>query len=133
MDAEDLRIAHEALRTFREGMATGAWKPFIALLAPSFTMRVPVGELRGRDATRDEAIHHFGALRLGRVRLNLSDPGRTCVGDRTVTFELDVAGTLYGAPYANRLVLSFDVEAAQLTSMREYFGEINRHMLEELP
>jgi hypothetical protein len=133
MNAEDLTIAHEALRTFREGMATGSWKPFIGLLAPSFTMQVPVGELRGRDATREDAIHHFAALRLGRVRLNLSEPSRTCVGDGTVTFELDVAGTLYGAPYANRLVLSFDVAGAQVTAMREYFGEISRPMLEALP
>jgi ketosteroid isomerase-like protein len=133
MDIQDLAVAREAMRTFRDGMASGAWKPFIAMLAPGFTMRVPVGELRGRVATREEAIHHFAALRLGGVRMRLSEAERTCVGESTVTFEVSVEGMLYGAPYINRLVFSLDIEDGKVTALREYFGELNRRMLAELP
>ena len=131
MDQSDIEAAHEALRHFRAGWATGAWKPFIEMLAPEFIQRVPIGELRGRDAGRDETVHHFGVLRLSGVRLQLGEPTRTAAGGGTVFFEVEVHGQMYGRPYDNRLALSFDVAGGKLTAMREYFGELDLEILRE--
>jgi ketosteroid isomerase-like protein len=131
MEPEILTTARDALGRFRAGWATGAWKPFIELLAPGFTMRVPIGELRGRVASRDEAVQHFHLLRLAGVRLVVGEPTRTALGDSTVTFELEVSGSLYQRPYRNRLALSLDVEGGKITSLREYFGDLDPDILRE--
>ena len=124
-----LQTAALAMRHYRAGWATGGWKPFIELLAPSFEQRVPIGELRGRVSKRDEAVHHLQALRLSGLRLELGEPFRVCAGDRTATFELEVSGSLYDLPYHNRIVISLDVEGGLVTAMREYFGELDPEIL----
>jgi ketosteroid isomerase-like protein len=122
-------LAREAMDRFRQGMATGSWKPFIELLAPDFTMRVPVGELRGHNAGREEAVQHFSKLRLMRVRLSLGEPTTETTDGRTTIFELEVTGTLYGRPYRNHLAFAFDVEGGKVRAMREYFGDLDSEIV----
>jgi ketosteroid isomerase-like protein len=131
MEAEILAIAREGLERFRAGWSAGRWKPFIELLSADFTMRVPIGELRGRVATRAEAAHHFQLLRLAGIRLAIGEPTRTAVGGGTVVYELEVSGSLYQRPYRNRLVLSLDVAGGRITALREYFGELDPEILRE--
>lgn len=128
---DDLEIAKDALAKFRHGWESGEWKPFVDLLAPGFTQRVPIGELRGREVGYDETKRHFRALRLMGLRLALGEPTRTTSGAGTVVFEVPVSGQLYGKPYQNRLVLSFDVADGKLTAMREYFGDLDPEILRE--
>jgi ketosteroid isomerase-like protein len=126
---ENRPLARDAMEKFRHGMATGSWKPFIELLAPDFTMRVPVGELRGQDASREEAIQHFSKLRLMGVRLSLGEPTTATTDGRTTVFELEVTGTLYGRPYKNHLAFAFDVEGGKVRAMREYFGDLDTEIV----
>lgn len=129
MTPAEVAVARAALDRFRVGWATGSRRPFLELLAEGFCMRVPIGALRGRTVGREEAAHHFQALRLARVRLALGEPTTVAVGERSVLFELEVSGTLYDLPYRNRLAFAFDVEGERVTGLREYFGELDRSLL----
>ena len=128
--AEALSVAQLALEGFRAGWATGSWSAFLALLAEDYTQRVPLGEVRGRELSKREAVRHYRAMTLLGVRLQLGEPFRTAASDTGATFELEVSGELYGLPYRNRLALSFDVAAGRITALREYFGELDKDLLE---
>ena len=127
--AEPLRTGLLALQRYRAGWSTGSWAPFVELLSPGFTLCAPIGDLRGRAATRAEVVSHFKAMRLLGVRLQLGEPLRVASSDRNVTFELEVTGALYGLPYRNTIAISLDVEAGLVTALREYFGELDREIL----
>jgi ketosteroid isomerase-like protein len=126
---EPLRTCLEGLQRFREGWATGAWRPFLDLLAPSFVQRVPIGPLRGKDAGLEEARRHFRSLTMLGARLHLGEPSRVSVSERGAVFELEVTGELYGLPYRNHLALSLDVADGRITGMREYFGDLDPDIL----
>jgi ketosteroid isomerase-like protein len=126
---EALRIGRIGLQRFREGWATGAWRPFLELLAPSFVQRAPIGPLRGKDVGLDEARRHFRSLTLLGARLQLGEPFRVAASESGATFELEVTGELYGLPYRNRLALSFDVADGRITGLREYFGDLDPAIL----
>jgi ketosteroid isomerase-like protein len=126
---EALRICLIGLQRFREGWATGQWRPFLELLAPSFLQRVPIGPLRGREVGLEEARKHFRSLTLLGARLQLGEPFRVAASGSGATFELEVTGELYGLPYRNRLALSFDVADGRITGLREYFGDLDPAIL----
>lgn len=128
---EALRICSIGLQRFREGWATGAWRPFLDLLAPCFVQRVPIGPLRGREVGLDEARKHFRSLTLLGARLTLGEPSRVAVSESGAVFELEVKGELYGLPYRNHLALSLDVRGGRITAMREYFGDLDPAVLEK--
>jgi ketosteroid isomerase-like protein len=126
---EPLHICLLGLDRFRQGWATGAWRPFLDLLAPSFVQRVPIGPLRGKDVGLDEARKHFRSLTLLGARLHFGEPSRVSVSASGAVFELEVSGELYGLPYRNHLALSLDVEDGRITAMREYFGDLDPGIL----
>jgi ketosteroid isomerase-like protein len=126
---EALRVCLIGLQRFRDGWATGQWRPFLELLAPSFVQRVPIGPLRGRDVGLEEARRHFRSLTLLGARLQLAEPFRVAASEAGATFELEVSGELYGLPYQNRLALSFDVAEGRITRLREYFGDLDPAIL----
>ena len=120
--ADTLAVAHAAFTQFSHGLATGDWEPFLAMVTDDFAFFFPMGEYQGAHTGRDTARAFFAYVR------SAFPDGLTVMLDRvmsnanTVVFEFRDEGVFRGAPYRNRVAVSFDVRDGRIAQYREYFG-----------
>ena len=117
-----LAVAHTAFEHFSDGLKSGRWEPFLAMLTDDFSFFFPVGQFKGAHQGKDEAREFFAYVH------SVFPGGLTVLLDRvmsnatTVVFEFRDEGEMRGAPYRNRVAVSFDVRDNQIAGYREYFG-----------
>ena len=117
-----LVVAHTAFGHFSHGLATGAWEPFLSMLADDFTFYFPVGQYHGAHTGMAKAREFFAYVHSvfpGGLAVTLD---RVMSNETTVVFEFRDEGEMRGAPYRNRVAVSFDVRGEQIAGYREYFG-----------
>ena len=81
-----------------------------------------MGEYKGAHCGRDKARAFFAYVRAafpGGLTVMLD---RVMSNATTVVFEFRDEGELRGAPYRNRVAVSFDVRDGCIAGYREYFG-----------
>jgi len=121
-NADTLAVAHAAFGHFTHGLATGDWEPFLAMVTDDFSFFFPMGEYQGAHTGRDKARAFFAYVR------SAFPDGLTVTLDRvmsnanTVVFEFRDEGVFRGAPYRNRVAVSFDIRGGRIAQYREYFG-----------
>jgi ketosteroid isomerase-like protein len=122
-EGEPLTTARRALEAFSNGYRTGAWEPFLELLAPDLEFWLPVAPYEERNSGRD-ALAAFLRTMTGEngARFDIHEPIRTTVAGDTVVFECPEDGDIGGSPVTNRLAVSFDVRDGLVQGMREYLG-----------
>jgi len=117
------RIARQGFEHFRQGLATGEWDAFLAMLSDDFTFRFPVGDWRGVHTGKDKAREFFQYVRKvypdGLTVTNVQSVG---ISEHTVLFEFQDEGMLRGEPYNGHVVIAFDSDGEKITHYREYFG-----------
>lgn len=116
-------VARQAFEHLKEGLATGRWDPFFAMLADDFTFWFPSGKYLGLHrgkATAMEFFRYVSASFPGGIRV--VEVLRETGSGQTFVFEFRDEGMLRGEPYKNRVALSLDVCGDKICGYREYFG-----------
>lgn len=121
--AQTLAVGNRALEHFKVGLATGAWEPFFAMLAEDFTLYFPHGKFQGLNTgkARGEAFFRYVTEAFGGC-LTITEVLRVAANETTFIFEFRNEGQLRGAPYKNRVTISWDIRGEQIVAAREYFG-----------
>ena len=117
-----LSTAHTAFGHFAHGLSTGTWDPFLDMVTDDFTFFFPIGQFQGANHGREKAREFFTFVRAtfpGGLTVTLD---RVTSNDTTVVFEFRDEGEMRGAPYRNRVAVSFDVRGDRIPAYREYFG-----------
>jgi ketosteroid isomerase-like protein len=117
-----LDTAQRAFGHFSHGLKTGEWDAFLDMLTDDFTFYFPVGQFQGAHTGRERAREFFSYVHSvfpGGLTVMLD---RVMSNDTTVVFEFRDEGEMRGAPYRNRVAVSFDVRGEQIAAYREYFG-----------
>ena len=116
-------VADKAFDGLKQGLATGKWEAFFALLADDFTFWFPTGKYLGQHQGKAQAVEFFqyvssafpGGIHVVEV-IRQSGSGNTFV------YEFRDEGLLRGEPYKNRVAISLDVCGTKICGYREYFG-----------
>lgn len=123
---DPLETAHQAFQQFSQGLATGDWDGFLAMLSDDFWFWFPVGPFQGRNVGKARAAEFFRYVsQLFEAGLSLTVE-RMTASDTTVVFEARSQGQIAGQPYQNQVAISFDVRQGQICAYREYLGVILR-------
>ncbi|WP_344502263.1 nuclear transport factor 2 family protein [Dactylosporangium maewongense] len=102
------------------GAATGDWSRLIGMLDPAVTFHVPVEGFAGVRHGAEDAVRFFDWLAAS-VRADLVVQA-VLAGESGVAFEVRVAGTMRGEPFAQRLCLIFELHDGRVTGFREYLA-----------
>jgi len=121
-NADTLAVAHAAFSQFTHGLATGDWEPFLAMVTDDFSFFFPMGEYQGAHMGRDKARAFFAYVRSAFPEGLTVTLDRVMSNANTVVFEFRDEGVLRGAPYRNRVAVSFDIRDGRIAQYREYFG-----------
>ena len=119
MDVE-LRVAHDAMRRWITGAATGDWSELIDVIDPDVTFHVPVAGFEGIQHGIDAARRFFDRI-AATIRADLTVDAAFAAGSRA-GFEVAVVGTLEGEPFRQRLCLVFDIRDGLVSGFREYLA-----------
>jgi ketosteroid isomerase-like protein len=117
-----LAVAHRAFDHFSHGLQSGEWEPFLSMVSDDFHFFFPVGQYRGAHVGREKAREFFAYVHSvfpGGLTVMLD---RVTANESTVVFEFRDEGEMRGAPYRNRVAVSFDVRGDRIAGYREYFG-----------
>jgi ketosteroid isomerase-like protein len=118
-----LNIAHQAFEHFTHGLATGEWQAFLDMLTDDFNFWFPMGKFHGLNEGKERAKEFFQYVSEAfSPGITLTSIDRVTSNEKTVVFEFRDEGLLFGQPYKNRVVVSFDVRGDKICSYREYFG-----------
>lgn len=117
-----LTIAREAFKHFSQGLATGEWEPFLAMLTDDFSFWFPVGEFHGLNQGKERARQFFQYASEAYSEGLTVTLDRVTSNENTVVFEFRDEGPMWGQPYKNRVAVSFDVREDKICFYREYFG-----------
>lgn len=121
-EQQTLAVGKKAFGYFTQGLETGEWEPFLAMLTDDFSFWFPVSKFHGLNQGKERAREFFEY-----VASAYSD-GLTVMLDRvmsnetTVVFEFRDEGLMWGNDYKNRVAVSFDVRGDKICFYREYFG-----------
>ena len=121
-ESEILTTAHNAFEKFSQGLATGEWQPFLAMLTDDFSFWFPVGKYQGLNVGKAKAEEFFQSVSTvfpGGLELTLE---RCTNSETTVVFEVRSQGNMLGHPYINQAAISFDIRGNQVCAYREYLG-----------
>lgn len=117
------QVGRQAFEHFRHGLATGEWDNFLEMLTDDFTLVFPKGKFAGVHHGKDKASEFYGFVRKAYPEgLFITNVQTVAVGDKTVMFEFQDHGTLFGQPYEGRVVIALDVRDEKICAYREYFG-----------
>ncbi|WP_242041841.1 nuclear transport factor 2 family protein [Alkalinema sp. FACHB-956] len=121
-----IAVAEMAFQQFSQGLATGEWQGFLAMLTEDFTFWFPIGAFQGENVGKARAAEFFQLVS------QVFSPGLTLTIERmtyrttpdgaTVVFEVRSTGSMLGHPYSNQAAISFDVRGQQICGYREYLG-----------
>ena len=115
-------VARTAFAHFTHGLASGVWEPFLEMLTDDFVFFFPVGPFKGAHVGREKAREFFAYVRATFPNGLTVSLDRVMSNDSSVVFEFRDEGELRGAPYRNRVAVSFDVRDQRISAYREYFG-----------
>jgi ketosteroid isomerase-like protein len=120
-------VASKAFEQFRQGLATGNWEPFLALLTEDFTFFFPTGKWQGLHRGKAEAREFFTYVAsIFPEGIRVVSVERVSVHETGAVFEFKDEGSLVLAgetrDYKNRVAVSFDVRGDKVAGYREYFG-----------
>ena len=124
--AHTRQVAETAFHAFAQGLATGAWEPFLALLRDDFQFWFPAGPFKGWHQGRDTARAFLTQVSLKFPEGLHLDCQQVTSNATTVVFEVRSHGTVQGQPYENQAAISFDIQGDQVSTYREYLGVIFR-------
>lgn len=117
-----LAVAHQAFEHFRHGLATGEWRSFLEMLTEDFWFWFPIGPFHGLNQGKERAAEFFQYVSDVFSNSLLITLDRVMANETTVIFEFRDEGLMAGAPYKNRVAVSFDVRGDKICAYREYFG-----------
>lgn len=115
-------IAHQAFDRFSHGLATGNWALFLDMLTEDFTFWFPIGPYQGLNVGKERARAFFQYVSEAFSQGLFVTLDRVTSNETTVVFEFRDEGSMWGQPYKNRVVVSFDVRGDKICGYREYFG-----------
>ncbi|MBX7219294.1 MAG: nuclear transport factor 2 family protein [Blastocatellia bacterium] len=117
-------VAQQAFDHFKQGLATGTWNSFFAMLTDDFTFWFPIGKYQGLNIGKERAIEFFTYVSQTVYPKGLfAQLDRVTGSGSTVIFEFRDEGLLFGTePYQNRVAVAFEVRGEQICAYREYFG-----------
>ncbi len=120
---QTMQVAQKAFEHFKQGLATGKWQAFFAMLADDFTFTFPQGKYQGSHQGKAIAEEFFTYVsQTFPAGIHVVEVLRVTGNDKTVIFEFRDEGMLRGQPYKNRVAVSFDVCGEKICAYREYFG-----------
>ncbi|MCX6550670.1 MAG: nuclear transport factor 2 family protein [Acidobacteria bacterium] len=116
-------VADKAFEGLTQGLATGKWDGFFALLADDFTFWFPTGKYLGQHQGKAQAIEFFSYVSSAFPQgLRVTEVMRRSGSGQTFVYEFRDEGSLRGEPYKNRVAISLDVCGDKICGYREYFG-----------
>ncbi|MEM8828787.1 MAG: nuclear transport factor 2 family protein [Cyanobacteria bacterium P01_G01_bin.19] len=121
----NIAIAKIAFNYFSQGLASGEWADFIAMLTEDFNFSFPVAPFQGNNIGKDKAKKFFNYVsqQVFATGLNLTVE-RITSNENTVVFEVRSQGLMFGKPYNNQAAISFDVKGDRICGYREYLSVI---------
>lgn len=128
MQTTNIDTACQAFAYLAQGWATGDFQPYIEMLSDDVSFSLPVGTQRGQPFSyegKEEIIARLRSRQAAGDRLTFSPPDRITSNNTTVTFEFESQGTIRNQLFQGRNAISFDLKNNQISSIREYFGDIN--------
>lgn len=117
-----LKVATQAFQYFQQGLETGAWDSFLAMVTDDFSFWFPMGPYQGLNIGKARAADFFQSVREAFSNGLFLTLDRVTSNETTVVFEFRDEGEMWGTPYKNRVAVSFDVRGNQICAYREYFG-----------
>ncbi|MBF2029953.1 MAG: nuclear transport factor 2 family protein [Oscillatoriales cyanobacterium C42_A2020_001] len=117
-----LAIAHQAFEHFQHGLATGEWQAFLEMVTDDFSFWFPMGPFHGLNQGKARAAEFFQYVSNTFSSGLFITLDRVIANETTVVFEFRDEGLMAGAPYKNRVAVSFDVRGDKICAYREYFG-----------
>lgn len=120
-----IAIAQTAFDFFSQGLASGEWQDFLAMLTEDFSFSFPVAPFQGKNVGKEKAAQFFNY-----VSQQVFTDGLFLTVDRitsnetTVVFEVRSQGLMFGKPYQNQAAISFDIRGDLICGYREYLSVI---------
>jgi ketosteroid isomerase-like protein len=116
-------VADKAFDGLTQGLATGRWDAFFAMLTDDFTFWFPTGKYLGQHQGKAQAEEFFKYVSTAFPQgLRVTEVLRRSGGGTTFVYEFRDEGQLRGEPYKNRVAISLDVCGDKICGYREYFG-----------
>ncbi|RCJ27255.1 hypothetical protein A6770_25950 [Nostoc minutum NIES-26] len=128
METTTINTAQQAFDYLARGWATGNFQPYIDMLSDDVSFWLPVGTQRDQSFSyegKEQIIARLRTRQAAGDRLIFSPADRITSNDTTITFEFESQGTIRNQPFRGRNAISFDVKNDKISSIREYFGDIN--------
>ncbi len=121
----NIAIAQTAFDYFSQGLASGEWDNFLDMLTEDFSFSFPIAPFQGNNVGKNKAAKFFNYVSQQVFTTGLSlTVERITSNDSTVVFEVKSQGLMYGKPYNNQAVISFDVRENLICGYREYLSVI---------
>ncbi|MBF2049432.1 MAG: nuclear transport factor 2 family protein [Elainella sp. C42_A2020_010] len=128
MNELTMKVAQQAFAAFAQGLATGDFQPFFAMLTDEFTFWYPYGKYRGKFTGQEGKARIVAKchdhMQAG-DRLTFSPPHHITSSDTTVMFEFECKGVIRQQPYQGRIAIALDVSGEKISGLREYFGDVD--------
>jgi ketosteroid isomerase-like protein len=122
-DTSAKAVADRAFDGLTQGLATGNWDSWFAMLSDDFTFWFPTGKYLGQHKGKAEAMEFYKYVSTAFPGgLKVTEVVRRSGGATTFVYEFRDEGTLRGEPYKNRVAISLDVCGSKICGYREYFG-----------
>lgn len=123
-------LAERAFGHFRDGLATGQWEPWLAMLHEDFSFFFPTGKYHGLHVGKAKAREFFAYVRsVYPDGLKVTLDATTIEGSRAI-FEFRSEGTLVlpteRRAYKNRVAVAMEFRDGLVVAYREYFGSDGR-------
>jgi ketosteroid isomerase-like protein len=125
----EIAVALAAWRANAAGYRGEGFDDWLARLAPDVSITMPLGPFRGVNKGIDKARAIYALIDAAQPRLMYEEPSRISSSAGCVVIEFVDAGTIAGQPYCNRIAASFDIRDGRVTAYREYFGDIDPHVV----
>ncbi len=121
--AHSLEVGQRGFTAFQKGLATGDWNDFLAMLTDDFSFYFPQGKYQGFHQGKDKAKEFFAYVSTAfPAGLKITETMHVTASEKNVVFEFKDEGELRGAPYKNRVAVSWNICGDKICGYREYFG-----------
>ena len=121
--AHTFEVGQRGFAAFQKGLAAGRWDEFLAMLTDDFSFYFPQGKYQGFHHGKNKAKEFFAYVSTAFPEgLKVTETLHVTAGEDSIVFEFKDEGTLRGAPYKNRVALSWNIRGNQISGYREYFG-----------
>lgn len=124
MSSDTREVVLGAFEAFRTALRTKDWEPFLDCFTDDIEFWEPVpGEFNGRNVGKAK-LREFYTSQGDRLDLKTEDPLSLVVEGEQAVIEYAESGTLDGAPFSNRVAMSYAVRDGRIAMSREYLGDM---------